>query len=109
MEATQDISTKEAKMKRLRKRCSGDCPGHPRPERVSQSFTRRGSRVEVIISRIPAQVCPLCNLSFLDEETSRRIALLLLPFHGTRGQVPDLPPAKIYIDFEEAGSSQKAA
>ena len=96
-------------MKVLRKRCSGDCPGYPRPDRVSQSFSRRGSRVEVIISRIPAHVCPLCKQSFLDEEIARRVAALLLPFHGTRGHVPELPPAKIYIDFEEAGNTQKAA
>lgn len=96
-------------MKLLRKRCSGDCPGHPQPARVSQNFTRRGSRVEVIISRIPAQICPICGQSFLEEATSRQVASLLRPFHGIRGDVPDLPPAKIYIDFEEAGNTQKAA
>ena len=76
---------------------------------MSQSFTRRGSRVEVIISRIPASVCPVCGHAFLEENTARRIETLLRPFHGTRGTMPDLPPAKVYVDFEEAGKRQKAA
>jgi len=76
---------------------------------VSQSFTRRGSRVEVIVSRIPASVCPVCAQAFLDEDTARRLEAVLRPFHGVRGAVPDLPPAKVYVDFEEAGKKQKAA
>jgi len=96
-------------VKVLRKRCTGDCRGRPQPARVSQNFTRCGSRVEVIISRIPANVCSTYDQSFLEEETARRLENLLRPFHGTRGHVPDLPPAKIYIDFEEAGKIQKVA
>jgi hypothetical protein len=96
-------------MKVVRTRCTGDCTGHPQPARVMQNFTRRGSRVEVIISRIPASVCPRCGQTFLEEETARRIESLLRPFHGTRGAVPALPAAKVYVDFEEAGKGQKAA
>jgi hypothetical protein len=96
-------------MKVVRTRCTGDCTGHPQPARVMQNFTRRGSRVEVIISRIPASVCPICGQTFLEEETARRIESLLRPFHGTRGAVPALPAAKVYVDFEEAGKGQKAA
>jgi hypothetical protein len=96
-------------MKVSRNRCTGDCPGHPRPARVSQGFTRKGSRVEVIISRIPASVCPVCNQSFLEESAAQKVESLLRPFHDTRGSAPVLPPAKVYIDFEEAGKEQKAA
>ena len=96
-------------MKVVRTRCTGDCAGRPQPARVVQNFTRRGSRVEVIISRIPASVCPMCGQTFLEEETARRIESLLRPFHGTRGAVPALPAAKVYVDFEEAGKRQKAA
>ena len=96
-------------MKVLRNRCVEDCSGRPRPARMSQSFTRKGSLVEVIISRIPASVCPVCNQSFLEESAAQRLESLLRPFHGTRGSVPAFPPAKVYIDFEEAGKEQKAA
>ena len=96
-------------MKILRTRCTGDCPGHPQLARVVQNFTRRGSNIEVIISRIPANVCPVCGHIFLEEETARRIESLLRPFHGVRGATPSFPAAKVYIDFEEAGNSQKAA
>lgn len=96
-------------MKILRTRCTGDCSGRPQLALVSQSFTRRGSRVEVIISRIPASVCPVCSQAFLEEDTARRLDALLRPFHGTRGTVPDLPPAKVYVDFAEAGKKRKAA
>lgn len=92
-----------------RLRCIRDCPGRPRLARVSQAFTRRGSEVEVIISRIPASVCPVCDHSFLAEETAQRVEALLRPFHGTRGAIPALPSAKVYIDFEEAGKRKKAA
>jgi YgiT-type zinc finger domain-containing protein len=96
-------------MKLLRKHCTRDCPGRPQPARVSQNFTRQGSRVEVIISRIPASVCPVCGNSFLEEEIAHRLESLLRPFHGTRGRVPVFPSAKIYVDFEEAGKGEKAA
>jgi hypothetical protein len=76
---------------------------------VSQNFTRRGSRVEVVISRIPASVCPVCGKSFLEEKIAHRLESFLRPFHGTRGHVPALPPAKIYVDFEEAGKEERAA
>jgi YgiT-type zinc finger domain-containing protein len=97
-------------MKKIsRAHCTGDCPGRPQLARVSQAFTRRGSQVEVIISRIPATVCPVCGHSFLEEEIAQRVEALLRPFHGTRGSVPVLPSAKVYIDFEEAGKRKKAA
>lgn len=96
-------------MKVLRKRCTGDCPGRPYTARVSQNFTRRGSRVEVTISRIPASLCPVCDQSFVEEDVAHQIEMLVRPFHGIRGKVPDLPSAKIYMDFEEAGKKQKAA
>jgi len=96
-------------MKILRTRCTGDCSGRPHLALVSQSFTRRGSQVEVIISRIPASVCPVCDQAFLEEDTARQLEAVIRPFHGTRGAVPDLPPAKVYVDFAEAGKRQKAA
>ncbi len=96
-------------MKVARNHCTGDCLGRPQPARVSQSFTRQGSRVEVTISRIPASVCPVCGQSFLVEEIAHRLESLLRPFHGVRGTIPNLPPAKVYIDFEEAGKGQEAA
>jgi YgiT-type zinc finger domain-containing protein len=96
-------------MKISRTRCTRGCSGCPQLARVSQSFTRRGSRVEVIVSRIPASVCSVCGQAFLDEDTARRLEAVLRPFHGVRGAVPDLPPAKVYVDFEEAGKKQKAA
>jgi hypothetical protein len=92
-----------------RRHCSGDCPGRPQLARISQAFTRRGSQVEVIISRIPASVCLVCGQSFLEEEMAQRVEALLRPFHGTRGTVPALPAAKVYIDFEEAGKRKRAA
>lgn len=96
-------------MKRSRTRCTGDCPGHPQLARVVQNFTRRGSNVEVIISRIPAAVCPVCGHIFVEEETARRVESLLRPFHGVRGATPSFPAAKVYVDFEEAGNGKKAA
>ena len=92
-----------------RRHCTGDCPGRPQLARTSQAFTRRGSLVEVIISRIPASVCPVCRQSFVEEETAQRIEALVRPFHGSRGAVPALPSAKVYIDFEEAGKRRQAA
>ncbi len=51
----------------------------------------------------------MCGQSFLAEETAQRVEALLRSFHGTRGAVPALPSAKVYIDFEEAGKRKKAA
>ena len=61
------------------------------------------------ISRIPASLCPVCGQSFVEEDVAHQIEMLVRPFHGIRRKVPDLPSAKIYMDFEEAGKKQKAA
>ena len=85
--------------------CTAGCAVQPQPHRMKQRFTQAGSRVEVTIWNIPALVCPQCHRSFVEEEVAEQLTLLCRPFHGTPGAVPDLPPAKISIDFVKAAPS----
>ena len=82
--------------------CTAGCEGRPQPQQLKQRFTQTGSRVEITIWNIPALVCPGCHQSFVEEEVSQQLALLSRPFHGTPGAIPDLPPAKISINFLKA-------
>ena len=82
--------------------CTAGCEAQPRSHRVKQRFSLLGSRAAITIWNIPALVCPLCHQSFVEEEVAEQLILFCRPFHGTPGNIPDLPPAKVTIDFEKA-------
>jgi len=90
------------------KRCLSDCPGQPQADFVTRVFRRTGSAVEVIIEEIPADVCLLCGRAVFSREVARGLDQLLFPFHGKHTAIPDLPPAKVIIDFT-AACKRKAA
>lgn len=95
LEKTQ---TKKTSMKR----CQEGCPGQLRPDTITRVFRRTGSQVEVIVENIPAEVCPVCGRAFFSREVARGIDRVLFPFHGKHLAIPDLPPAKVIIDFAAA-------
>ena len=84
------------------KRCQQGCPGQPRPDAITRVFRRKGSPVEVILENIPAEVCPVCGRAFFSKEVAQGIDRVLLPFHGKHTAIPDLPPARVIVDFVEA-------
>jgi hypothetical protein len=51
------------------------------------------------MENIPADVCPVCGRAFFAKEVAQGIDQILFPFHGRHTTVPDLPPAKIIVDF----------
>ena len=81
------------------KRCLQECPGQPRPEAITRVFRRTGSPVEVIVENIPAEVCPMCGRAFFSRGVAHGIDRVLFPFHGKHAAIPDLPPAKVIVDF----------
>jgi YgiT-type zinc finger domain-containing protein len=83
-------------------RCQQGCPGRLRADAITRVFRRAGSRVDVIIENIPAEVCPMCGRAFFSEIVARDIDRLLAAFHGTRVAVPKLPPARVIVDFVTA-------
>jgi YgiT-type zinc finger domain-containing protein len=99
---------KAQKKKTSVKRCQQGCPGQPRPEAVTRVFRRTGSRVEVILENIPAEVCPLCGRTFFSKGVAQGIDRILLPFHGKHSVIPDLPPARVIVDFVEAQRKEAA-
>jgi YgiT-type zinc finger domain-containing protein len=90
------------------KRCMQGCPGQPRPETITRVFQRTGSLVEVILENIPAEVCPICGRAFFAREIVQGIDRILLPFHGKHDAIPNLPPAKVFVDFAAAQRQQAA-
>lgn len=64
--------------------------------------------VEVILENIPAEVCPICGRAFFSKEVAQGIDRVLFPFHGKHSSVPDLPPARIIVDFIAAQRKQVA-
>lgn len=65
-------------------------------------FRRTGSAVEVIVENIPADVCQFCGRAFFSKGVVREIDRVLLPFHGKHKTIPDLPPARVIVNFVEA-------
>ncbi len=90
------------------KRCLNDCPGQPQSDVITRVFRRTGSAVEVIIEEIPADLCPVCGRAFFSRDVARGLDQILFPFHGKHTVIPDLPPAKVIVDFT-AARKQKAA
>ena len=90
------------------KHCLQGCSGQPRLDAITRVFRRTGSPVEVILENIPAEVCPLCGRAFFSKEVARSIDRLLFPFHGKHASIPDLPPAKVIVDFSSAQRQQAA-
>ncbi len=90
------------------KRCLNGCSGQLRPDEIIRVFRRTGSLVEVILGNIPAEVCQVCGRAFFSKEIARGIDRILFPFHGKHTIIPDLPPAKVMVDFDEA-QRKKAA
>ena len=93
---------KAQKKKAPVKRCLQGCVGQPRPDTITRVFQRTGSLVEVILENIPAEVCQLCGRAFFSKGVVREIDRVLLPFHGKHQTIPDLPPARVIVDFVEA-------
>jgi hypothetical protein len=90
------------------KRCRQGCPGQLRPDAITRVFRRTGSAVEVIIENIPAETCLVCGRALLAREIAHGIDRVLFPFHGRHTAIPDLPPAKVFVDFVIAQGQQAA-
>lgn len=90
------------------KRCLHGCPGHPQRDTITRVFRRTGSAVEVIVENIPADVCPVCGRAFFAKEVAQGIDQVLSPFHGKHATVPDLPPAKVIVNFAVAWRKKAA-
>jgi YgiT-type zinc finger domain-containing protein len=101
LEKTQ---TKKAALKR----CLQGCPGQPYRDTITRVFRRTGSAVEVIMENIPADVCPVCGRAFFSKEVAHGIDQVLCPFHGRHATVPNLPPAKVIVDFAVAWRKKAA-
>jgi hypothetical protein len=54
------------------------------------------------VEDIPADVCPLCGRAYFAEVVAREIDRLLAASHGTRRDIPQLPPSRVIIEFTTA-------
>jgi hypothetical protein len=107
-DAQRDKRAEKEKMMKRKCRLSG-CPGEVRLTRITQTFERDGSPVQVIIKNIPVNACQICGESTMTMETMATLDDLLRPFHGSHKNVPKLPPAEVFIDFPQALRAKKAA
>ncbi len=82
--------------------CTLGCRGRLRADAITRVFRRAGSRVEVIVENIPADVCPTCGRAYFSEPVARDSDRLLAAFHGTRSAIPKLSPARVIVDFAAA-------
>ena len=104
---TQLEKTQTTKKTSVR-RCQQGCPGQPHLDSITRVFRRTGSPVEVILENIPAEVCRVCGQAFLSKQVAQGIDRVLFPFHGKHAAIPDLPPAKVIVDFVAAQKKQAA-
>jgi len=78
------------------------CPGKPKPERISATYTRKGSATEVTVEGIPADVCPVCGQEYLDLKTVEELEELLKPlFEFGRVLHKNLSSPRVKIKFLE--------
>ncbi|NCO39281.1 MAG: hypothetical protein COZ06_11775 [Armatimonadetes bacterium CG_4_10_14_3_um_filter_66_18] len=90
-------------------RCANGCGSNRQEGETNPTFTRRGSNVEVTIYHVPAEICPVCGEDFLTAATAQAIDDLLEPFHGRGQRIPELPPARVLIEYPAAAGVGKAA
>ena len=89
-------------------RCLQGCSSQLRPDEITRVFRRTGSHVEVILENIPAEVCQVCGRAFFSKEIAQRIDRILFPFHGKHKNIPNLPPARVIVDFDEVQRKEAA-
>lgn len=89
-------------------RCQEGCRGRLTATTVTRVFQRRSSPVEVILENIPADVCSVCGRAFFSRQTARDIDRVLVPFHGRHREIPNLPPARVIVDFPSATKKRAA-
>jgi hypothetical protein len=50
----------------------------------------------------------MCGRTFFAKEVAQGIDQVLFPFHGRHAAVPNLPPAKVIVDFAVARRKKAA-
>lgn len=93
----------------MKSKCRNRCPGPLVRRRITQTYERKGSPVEVIIKNIPVTACSICGEETMPLATFGKIGEILLPFHGKHNHVPKLPPAEVIIDFAAATRARAKA
>jgi hypothetical protein len=76
---------------------------------MQQSHSRLKTLLtEVSFEHIPAETCLIRGRAFFTQDIVQGINRVLFPFHGKHATIPDLPPAKITVDFTAARRKQAA-
>ena len=90
-------------MKKRRKlpkaKCLKGCEGRLEPIFITETYTRRGSKLTVTVTGIPALECSVCHERLTDLETFgevERFTSPLLELGRTQGQ---LPAPQVTIEF----------
>lgn len=69
---------------------------------TSITFTREGSKLRVLVSGVPAEVCTNCNEAYLSEEISQEIFAIVDKIFELDKTIKEsaLPPPQIEINFQ---------
>ena len=82
-------------------KCTNKCPGPLRPGYITETYTRKGSDIQVTVTGIPADICPVCGESFTSSEVTREIGRLVKPLLDFGISQHQLPTPKIRIEFPQ--------
>ncbi|NCO34139.1 MAG: hypothetical protein AUJ92_04815 [Armatimonadetes bacterium CG2_30_59_28] len=93
----------------MRRKCRNGCLGPVEQRHITQTFDRKGSPVQVVIKNIPVTACSVCGEMTMSIDTLGNVNDILRPFHGSHGHVPELPPAEVFIAYDNATRVRKAA
>ncbi len=80
------------------RRCS-NCGEQTKLGAVTDTYTREGVELEITVSGIPAEVCPVCGWNCTDIETTKEIGRLVSPLFESASQLSKLPVPKVAIEF----------
>jgi len=70
-----------------------------REDFITQTYTRRGSDVTVVVEGIPAEVCPVCGETYINLEIAKQIDLFVHPLleFGRGKHTLSMPRVKVEL------------
>ena len=85
-------------------KCTNKCPGRLDHSYITETYTRKGSDIQVTVTGIPAEICPICGESFTSSAVTEEIGRLVKPLLDFGVSQHHLPTPKIRIEFPEVAA-----
>ncbi|HRQ39580.1 MAG TPA: type II toxin-antitoxin system MqsA family antitoxin [Chloroflexota bacterium] len=96
------FSKTTARKRQTKMKCVKCFEGEPTIGVTSLTYERDGSDIQVHVTGIPAEICPVCGEVYLSEAVAQQIYELVSPLLETGEEMAEaalLPPPRMMIQF----------